>query len=367
MKKIIRRHISLSLAAMVILVGCSLIEERGGQWPERPWSEAFSYETPYYTVYTNTSPQTARYIGELMEKAVFGYRQVLGCREVSLPHFIINAYATRKEYEKVVRRLGISPEITTGLYSPVSPAAIHLPYISDLEVPPSVTLLHEGLHQFVDRALRFLVPQKARPLLPPVKHALVSIPFWLNEGLATYMEGAPGEGDQLEIGRINRDRLIHLQKLIRTKKCPPLKKILERRYGEPFTTKDYAVCWGIVYSLRHASLAYDQENRRARLIQYLKACQWAFYTDPDIEFFCDFLPGGKPVKDFNRRWATYIGHRSREVFEKIIVGKNTTLDIWQKDWQERILRIIPGDMGSDIGSHLNYYLFKKVVITECCI
>lgn len=337
------RYIFLSLFVVVILAGCSIIEERGGQWPERPWSEAFSYETPHYTVYTNTSPQTARYIGELMEKAVFGYRQVSGCREVSLPHFIINAYATRKEYEKVVRRLGISPEITAGLYSPVPPAAIHLPYISDLEVCPSVTLLHEGLHQFVDQTVRFHVPPKARDRLPLVKHTLMSMPIWLNEGLATYMESGIIMKGRLEIGRINRDRLVHLQKLIRTGKCPPLKRVLTRRYGEPFTSKDYAVSWGIVYALRHAPDGHDQENRRYRLIQYLNACRRAFYADPDTEFLRNFLPNGKPVKDFNHCFAAYIAQRSLEAFERIIVGKDSTLDIWEQDWIACILRLDPGD------------------------
>ena len=328
---------------VVILAGCSIIEERDGQWPERPWSEAFSYETSHCTVYTNTSPEVAKSVGKLMEKAVFGYRQVLGCREVPLPHFIINAYATRKEYEKVSRRLGLPPDITAGFYSPVPPPAIHLPYIQDLKINPSVTLLHEGVHQFIDQAASFRVPEKARNILPPVKHRLTSIPFWLNEGLATYMESGITMKGRLEIGRVNRKRLIHLQRLIRTGKCPPLKDTLSRAYGERFLADDYAVSWGIVYTLRHAVDGHDQENRRYRLIQYLNACQRAFYADPDTEFLRDFLPNGKPVKDFNRCFAAYTARRSLKAFERIIVGKDSTLDIWEQDWQTRILLLDPGD------------------------
>ena len=223
------------MAATFVPIGCGIIEERDHgfsepgrvkRWPKRAWSEAFVYQTPYYTVRTNTSPDVAMYIGKLMERAFAGYREVLGYRDVSLPRLTINTYATRKEYDTVARRLGLSTGITAGLYTPVPPAAIHLPYTKDLRGHPSRTLLHEGTHQFVDQAVRFLVPPVARSTLSPAKHTLVSVPLWLNEGLATYMESAAVTEDGFEIGRINRTRLVHLQKLIRTRKCPPLRKVL---------------------------------------------------------------------------------------------------------------------------------------------
>jgi hypothetical protein len=330
----------LCLVATCGLVGCGITGETGPgavqRWPARPWSEAFVYHTSLYTVHTNTSPDVAMYIGELMEEAAAGYCQVLGCEDTSVARLNVHAYATRKEYETVVRRLGLPSDITTGLYSPVPPAAIHLPYIRDLKVHPSVTLLHEGVHQFVDRTLSFQVPAPARNILPENKHTLVGVPLWLNEGLATYMEGAVVREGRLEIGRINQKRLVHLQKLIRKGKCPPLWKVLARPYGEAFMAEDYAVAWGIVYALRHSQ---GQPDSRKRLTRYVEACRQAFYTDPATEFLRDFLLNGRPVEDFEHLWAEHIARRSHDVFEEVIVEEGSTLDAWERDWTARILEL----------------------------
>jgi hypothetical protein len=334
----------LGVALMVILAACGIMQEKGpGQvrrWPSRPWSDAFVYRTPHYAVRTNTSSDVSMYIGELMEKAAAGYCAVLGCEYTSLPALNIHAYATRKEYETVVRRLGLPSDITTGLYSPVPPAAIHLPYIRDLKVHPSVTLLHEGVHQFVDQVIRFRVPAAARGLLPQVRHALLSLPLWLNEGLATYMEGAVVREGRLEIGRINQKRLVHLQKLIRKGKCPPLRKVLARPYGEAFMAEDYAVAWGIVYALRHSQ---GQPDNRKRLTRYVEACRQAFYTDPAAEFMKEFLPDMRPVEGFEHLWAEHIARRSLEVVEEVIVEEVSTLDAWERDWTARILELNAGE------------------------
>lgn len=338
----------LCLVATCGLVGCGITGETGPgavvqRWPARPWSEAFVYHTSLYTVHTNTSPDVAVYIGELMEEAAAGYCSVLGCEDTSVASLNVHAYATRKEYETVVRRLGLPSDITTGLYSPVPPAAIHLPYVRDLKVHPSVTLLHEGVHQFVDQAIRFPVPAAGRSHLAPPRHALVSVPLWLNEGLATYMEGAVVRENRLETGRINQKRLVHLQKLIRKGKCPPLWKVVARQYGEAFLAEDYAAAWGIVYTLRHAPDAREQAERRGRLMRYVEACRRAFYADPATEFLRDFLVNGRLVEDFDDLWAEYIARRSHEVFEEIIVEEGSTLDAWRREWTVRILQLNPRD------------------------
>lgn len=307
------------------------------RWPSRPWSEAFVCSTPHYTVRTNTSSDVALYIGDLMETAGAEYCAVLGCEGTVPAPLHINAYASRKEYEAVVRHLGLPSKITTGLYSPVPPAAIHLPYVRDLKVHPCVTLLHEGVHQFVDQEIGFQVPPAAQRILPPAKHALASVPLWLNEGLATYMESALVTEEGLEIGRINRKRLIHLKKLIHSGKCPPLKEVLSRPYGDPFLAEDYAVAWGVVYTLRHASRASEQRDRRERLLRYVDASRQAFYDDPAVEFPRDFLPNEGPPEEFDHLWAVYIARRSIKVFEQIIVGEESTLDAWERDWTARIL------------------------------
>jgi hypothetical protein len=157
----------------------------------------------------------AEYIAELMEGASRGYREVTGYKEAYLPKFIINAYAGKAEYNDVAREQGFSEGVARGFYTPAHPAAIHLPYIQDKGSHPSSTLLHEGVHQFLDQTMSFNVPSVAKRYLPLEKHKLLSVPLWLNEGFATYMESSVVNGDQIDVGRINPDRLKHLQKLIR--------------------------------------------------------------------------------------------------------------------------------------------------------
>ena len=343
---------TLGLAVVLGIFGCNAFSERNGgyrgpgqiqSWPTPSWSEAFVYKSAHYTVRTNTSPDTANHIGRFMEKALSGYRSVVGDPVESLPRFFINVFASCEEYEKVVRHLGMPPGITTGLYSPVPPGAIYLSYAKCLKDPPAVTLLHEGLHQFLHKTASFRVPEEALNTLPPEKHVLMSVPLWLSEGLADYMEGSVMSEDRINIGSINRPRLVYLQKLIRSGKCPPLAEVLSRRYGEPFLAGDYAVAWGIVYTLRHAPRANVQAERRKQLESYISACRQAFYKNPDAEFARDFLRNGKPLEDFNHQWAAYIARNSLKAFEQIIVSQGSTLDAWEQDWRARILSLDSND------------------------
>jgi hypothetical protein len=47
------------------------------------------------------------------------------------------------------------------------------------------------------------------------------------------------------------------------------------------------------------------------------------------------------VKDFDDRWAAYIATNSLEEFQRIIVGKDSTLNDWEKNWTNRILQLDP--------------------------
>jgi hypothetical protein len=46
----------------------------------------FTYETAHYSVHTDTSPETAEYIGKLMEEALGEYRRVTGGGPRILPN-----------------------------------------------------------------------------------------------------------------------------------------------------------------------------------------------------------------------------------------------------------------------------------------
>ena len=341
LKNLLQSSLKLFFALVILIgqTGCVTTHKRR---EAKPWSGAFVYDTDHYTVYTNTSPEVAEYIAELMEKASRGYREVTGYEEVYLPKFTINAYATKVEYNDVARKQGFPKDVTRGLYAPAHPAAIHLPYIQNKRSYPSGTLLHEGVHQFLDQTMSFNLPSEARRYLPPEKHKLLSLPLWLNEGLATYMESSIVNENQIDVGRINRGRLKHLQKLIRRGRHPSLREVLSKRYGEPFSADDYAVSWGIVYALRHMPDDIDkQTDRRERLKRYLEASKDAFYDNPDKEFMRDFIPNNSPLKDLDYQWYAYVSNQSLVFFERIIVEEDTSLEEWEKEWAKQISKLNP--------------------------
>lgn len=287
------------------------------RWSQRPWQEAFIHHTSHYRVQTNTSQEAAVYIGKLMEEALENYRQLTGLRQEKFALLYINAYATRKDYEKVARELGFSKVVTNGLYSPWPVATIHLPFVWGRIREASITLLHEGMHQFLDQIMSLRVCDRK----------VLSVPLWLNEGLATYAEG--------------NSRLLYLQSLIRAHKCPPLSKVLSIGYGKEFSADDYAVSWGLVYALEK-----DSEQQR-KLWQYLQACRDSFLKDPDTGFTRGCLAKSDLPKDFNQRWPDYLARKSLELFKEIIVGQDSTLEAWEQDWAKRISQLNPDNSRSN--------------------
>ncbi len=313
------------------------------KWPALPWSAAIEYQTPHYYIKTNTSHSAARAIGELMEQALPLYCKLLNSQPNKLPQLGINAYATEKKYAAVAVQLGLPAHATTGLYSPLPPAAIHL-YCHGRGTPCR-TLLHEGLHQVVDQGARFQVPPAAATLLSPARRQLISIPLWLNEGLAAYMESAISVNGKLEAGRVNSARLKQLKKMIRKKQCPSLTTVLSKTYGDPLTSRDYAVFWGLVYFLKHSPPQQFAGSTAAsgpqRLHRYLEACRTGFYADPAGNFPRDFLPQGKPADDFLQRWTNHLGQKSMETFQAVIVPPEMSLVQWEEAFHNYIRQLAP--------------------------
>jgi len=331
------RKIIPMLAVIFLFIGIAVGDT--GEWPARPWSEAYVYETAHYTVRTNTSPAAAEDIGALMEEALGEYRRLTGYYAEDLPRFIINAYATKEEYEAVAKKQGFPADITNGLYTPVPPAAIHLPYVTDQGRNPAATLLHEGAHQFIDQVMSFKAPAAARDILPASQRSLMGVPLWLNEGLATYMEGAITDDGRFEAGRVNGPRLKHLKRLIRADEYHSLHEVMSRRYGQQFSVEDYAVAWGVVYILDHESDPKGRPDKQGSLQRYLEACRLGFFTDPAEGFSREFLRGGKLLPNFESLWAAYIARQSPAFFQRIIAGKGVTIEAWEKNWAKKIRQI----------------------------
>jgi hypothetical protein len=311
------------------------------KWKERSWGSAYIYNTAHYSVKTNTSYTTCRYIANIMELVYTNYRNLFNFKR-SIPRLQVNAYATMEEFREVADKVGLS-KMASGFFSPFEGGAIQLPYVENKGLHPSVTLFHEGTHQFVAYAIDMPIPSQYKKFFDSAVSTLPSTPIWLNEGLATYCETAWFTGDRLDIGRLNVSRLRQLKSMLYRNTLPDVREVVSRRYGQPYYAEHYAVGWGIVYYLRHDASAIKRLRRRKKLTEYLERAKKSFLDgDPVRSFKEKFMPDGAPEKDFIIQFRNHIGEESLKAFQEIIVGKNKDIVEWQKKWAEWILKLDAG-------------------------
>lgn len=309
------------------------------EWKDRAWKNAYSYRTLSYTVKSNTSYKTCQYVARLMELTARKYRAVFGLRFTRPPMMTIHAYAKRDEYETLAVKGRFRLGVTNGFYDPLGVGAIHLPWVMSRQTHPSSTLYHEGTHQFVHQVADFRVPMELYTYFPPDKRILQSVPIWLNEGLATYMETAWFDGETVRIGTMNRNRLWQLRSMLQSKTAPGIKEVLSRRYGQPFGSEHYAVACGLLYSLRHHQKASTRKNNRRKLNQYVKECKKGFMALPITDFRKLFVKDGEIAAGFGTQWRVYVGQKSLEAFEKIVVGRGKSIEKWEENWVKWILAL----------------------------
>ncbi|MBN1256216.1 MAG: hypothetical protein JXA52_00770, partial [Planctomycetes bacterium] len=160
------------------------------EYPDLPWEQAYVYKNKRYVVRTNTSPKVASYIGQLLNFEQERFRGMFNFDE-EVPRLQVYAYRTREEFERVALPYGFAQ--SDGFFMQQgADKTIYLPYVAAYNDPtyPTEILLHEGTHQFVSMALDFKIPGPYRKYFEDDVTTLKSVPLWLNEGLATYMEVA---------------------------------------------------------------------------------------------------------------------------------------------------------------------------------
>jgi hypothetical protein len=309
---------------------------RVGDYPPRPWGEAFTYEAEAYTVRSNTSEEVASYIGQLMDFAQKNYREVFGYEE-PIPQLGVFAYRTYEEYV----RIGSAPPGSSGFYRHQGDTStIHVAYIDRWgKTKPTEILLHEGTHQFVHMAVSFPVPEAYRGRFRNTTR-LDTVPLWLNEGMATYMEVSYYDGEDLVVGEINRDRLMYLRSLLRDDEHPSMPELFACDSPEVFNLPHYAASWGYVYWFLHDKSRKVQRQKRQVLKAYIEACKRGFMENPEKDFGRLFMQGDGP---FWPRWQKHIRTRALEAFVELTVKKADNFPKWEAQWKEWILDLNPSD------------------------
>ena len=275
-----------------------------------------------YRIRTDAGKPAAYEVNRFMERAAALWTPLFG---VPAPAALPLEVWLHRDPADLVKVLASQKLTTTatGLYLPNPPPAIHVACWGEEPGHPYRTLLHEGTHQFIHLGAGYQVP--GRPVATPPSLAL---PLWLNEGLASYFEAAFLTPDLLQPGRPEPARLVELQNALRRGKAPPLEKILAKRYGEPFTTLDYAVAWGVVYALMQEAPPPWATGGREWLHALVDEARRGWPTDA--------LASPATVAGGQQWWAT-ITDQTRMAFETYTTERGLTVAAWEAQWRDWIV------------------------------
>ncbi len=265
------------------------------------WDKAYELKGDQYTVKTNMGLEFAEAVSSAMEQMNRFYRKFFKVKERGgdTARCTVNIYRERPEfdmYEKDGEGKSKDPNVR-GFFSPselrvvtYDPRAAHGDPLSSLWE----TLFHEASHQFTSIAL----PSGSEPV-------------WLNEGTASYFEGArllPNGTVQFNL--VARERLRDLKYFLEIGK-PTLEDTISYVTEGSYPGEFYPFGWGVVYFLHNyedeQSKRPYQEPYRAFMASY-KGAGKSDYKERFVEIFVTKpkLPGVATLEDFERRWKAWI-------------------------------------------------------------
>jgi hypothetical protein len=302
-----------------------------------PWEKAREMKSKYYLVRTNTSKGVLIYVGAFMDQTLRNYRRIFGYNK-EMPNLEINAYRTEAEFQAAGREFKLSAETRGFFVNQNGKTSIHLPYVKHEAISPEEVLLHEGAHQFVHAAFDFQLPSAYRRFFAKEVSTLRSIPIWLDEGIATYMESGEFDGKTLEVGLINKNRLALLQQQIEKGTSVKLKDLFETPQSR-FTADHYAAAWGVLYWFMKCPDPQKRQKRLKVLNRYIRASRKGFMSDPEKDFKEHFIEKKQLAADFADQWETFINKRGAKAFKILTVGRRGSFEKWEKSWQKWILSL----------------------------
>ncbi len=275
------------------------------------WRNAYEIRSTNYTIRTNMGQDMANAMSKAMEEMNKFYRQVFRYSErgATMRRCNINVFATRADFDAVEGPL--SPSIR-GFFVPLQNRVAVYDRRTDGGTLGDLwsTLFHEASHQFTHAASRGLL-----------------IPGWLNEGTASYFEGARlMPNGRVETNLIPDNRL---RPLFRDLGFAPGDTEPSRRpgvrvrdviaYYQPgsYDGRYYPFGWGLVYFIHNFE---DERSERVYLKAY--ADYWDSYrsgggqhdvVDRFIEHFVRRarVPGVTTFEDFEQLFTRWIGELYR--------------------------------------------------------
>ena len=274
-----------------------------------------------YRVRSDAGKPAAYEVSRFMERAAALWTPLLGVPDpLALPLEV----RLHRDPEDLAALLS-SRQLTagaTGLYLPLPPTpAIHVACQGAEPGHPYRTLLHEGTHQFIHLGAGYRVPRQ-----PPATPPRLTLPLWLNEGLASYYETAFVTPDLLQTGHPDPARLAELQEALRRGQVPALGRTFNKRYGEPFASLDYAIAWGVVYALMQEAPPPWAAGGREWLKALIDEARLGWPT-----------PAGPAAADGGILWWKVVTDRTYAALVKFAAERGLTMADWEAHWRSWVL------------------------------
>jgi len=271
------------------------------------WDNAYEIKGKQYTIKTNMGIEMAEAMSTAMEQMNQFYRTFFRVKErggetARCTVHVFNDREGFEDYNKDYKDGQPPPEGVRGFFSPgetkvvtYDPRAAHGDPLSSLWS----TLFHEASHQFTYLAL---------------PGGSADRPTWLNEGTASYFEGARLLANgSVEFNLVPEERLLALKHHFGEGK-PTLTEVVTYNAPGSYPGEYYAFGWSLVYFFHNYE---DDKSKRP-------------YIEPYKEFLASYKSGGK--HDVKERFVEYFVAKPKQAG----IG---TFEGFEKRWKAWMLEL----------------------------
>ncbi|MBI1380187.1 MAG: DUF1570 domain-containing protein [Planctomycetaceae bacterium] len=266
------------------------------------WENAYEIKSDNYTIRTNMGYEMAHAMSQAMEQMGEFYRRVFRYKERggTMRRCVINVYAQRREFDEYE---GITQPTIRGFFVPLENRVAAYDRRTDDGTLADLwsTLFHEASHQFTSAVAKSLIPG------------------WLNEGTASYFEGARlTSNGKVQTNLIPDGRLRQLAAMLgsataTTASTSGVKLLDVISYFRPgsYDGAFYPWGWGLVYFFHNFE---NEKSERIYLQPYFDF--WQAYAggakhevvDRFVEYFVTqpAVPGIENFANFEVQFANWI-------------------------------------------------------------
>ncbi len=258
------------------------------------WENAWEIKSPNYTVRTDLPRALAEQVSTAMEQMNRFYRTVFHHRERGggTARCGIRIYRSRAQFDALEE----SPPASVGGFYVVGENRVAT-YDPRSEGRPLSelweTLFHEASHQFTHMISADLVPG------------------WLNEGTASYFEGARLLPNGAVEANLIPDSRLHEVRAALEEGKPTLREVVSYFEEGSYPGEYYGVGWALVYFLHNYEDEACERVYRPLYGEFVDAYRTGGKHDPFERFAATFVkkakqPGVSTFEDFERRFRTWI-------------------------------------------------------------